>query len=197
MVKLNEKGILHIPLGIAFVCLLIFSIGAWGVLRNWRQNAETQLRLDECAGKKTVELRDTLNSIESANQRIKTLRASVGLGTLLPPAAEAAQAALAVQVGLQEAQRARWMMAQVKWLSSRGCGGSGDIPGPIPSLPLTRDPPDALGPQPLRWTSQPEEFAVRIAHRPRRAAAKIVKADSDSLGGIVGETWQARWASVR
>lgn len=189
---MNSKGILQIPLALALFAIVSGAVGCWGLLRHWRSVAELQLRLDRCVGQTALAFKNTLETLLSSNQKIKTLRASI-LATQGPSASlSPLQAALIAVVGEQESRRLYWKAQQHLWISNQKCGSSLDIPIPLPSMDWIRDPPDTLGPQPLRWVGPiPEEFHIEISHFPRAAAARIYP-----LGGSIDLPlhWQAEWA---
>jgi len=186
------QGVLHLPLLLAVFIISVSGFRIWGFLRNWRFLAETQLRLDRCVGEVAQEFRDSLNSIEKSNARIKKLRIAIQLAELEPALIPPLQAVLVIQVGQQEFVRAKWVLRRARWSLDRGCGKAKDTAHLLPVLSFIRDPPDWIGPQALHWTGEggdsvsggvgtmPEEFNFQVSHRSRHAAAKV-------KGGMLGE----------
>jgi hypothetical protein len=185
----DSGGFLALPMALALVGLAGAGFGIWGFLRAWRHLAETQLRLDACVGRQAHEFRRELDTLESSNIRMTVLRAAVADALVANPAAvPALNVALQAEVSYQTAVQVRWTAAEARWLARRGCGENGDFPIPLPSFPYLRDPPDPLGPRPLRWTASAEKrLEVGAAHRPRYASAKI------ESGGESAK-WKASWS---
>ncbi|MEO5968902.1 MAG: hypothetical protein ABIQ95_03170 [Bdellovibrionia bacterium] len=184
----NTKGGLHVPLLLAVFLISVSGLRIWAFLRNWRFLVETQLRLDRCVGKVAQEFRDSLNSIEISNQRIKKLRIAIEMAQLEPGVIPPLQAVLIAQVTKQELIRAKWDFKRGYWLVSQGCGNSKDIAYPLPAFKFIRNPPDLVGPQALIWEEiMLEKFEFQVSHRPRYAAA-IVE------GGL-DEKWKATWSA--
>jgi hypothetical protein len=92
-------------------------------------------------------------------------------------------------VAHQEILRAGWQTKEGLWLVRRGCGGFMDQPAPLPVLSHFRDPPDPIGPQPLRWLSPPPAsgFRIEVRHSPRASAARVYSAGEE-------DRWIAEWA---
>jgi hypothetical protein len=169
-------------------------LGFWGVLRSWRWNVQTQLRLNRCVGETAQSLREYLDRIETANKTIRSLRAAVTgfrLATrfeLIPPLLEGIQVAVLVQ----DSTLALWQARRVTWLTRRGCGKWGDWALPLPDLKLRRGVPDADGQQVLEWIgARPNDFRIQVHHRSRAAAARV---DVQSESNFGSASWQANWA---
>lgn len=194
MVIRDERGTLQVPMILVILILGATILGTWGFLHHWKNLARLQLRLDRCAGEAALELRDTLNSLDSSNREIDYLRAAISTaGSLNPYARATLQTLLSAEVIRQEITLNKWRVRQAVWITKRGCGGSRDLARPLPSLTLVRDPPDATGPQRLRWAEgKPESFRISVSHSPRHGAAKI---KGGSQNAFEFEKWTAQWAN--
>lgn len=204
----NRKGALQIPLLFAVFLITFSGLRIWGFLRNWRYLTETQLRLDRCVGEAAQQFRNSLNSLEVSNQRITDVRTAIKMAELEPWLIPPLQAVLLVQVAQQEWIRTRWEIKKGGWLLSQGCGKGKDTARPLPALDFIRDPPDPIGPQPLYWKGvMPQFFQFQVSHRPRHAAAKVERGQSDKISfeslelgssGIGGNSgngqWKANWS---
>jgi len=191
----DSKGSLQLPLVLALVAITAGAMGSCKLLQRWRSLVELQLRLDRCVGQAALELKDTLEKIASTNQKIRTLRASILASGGVPGAIPPLQAALISAARYQDIKRVSWKAQNVLWLSRQKCGNALDIPIPLPALQWTRDPPDAIGPQPLRWNGlRPEVFHLEIGHSPRHAAAHLYP-----KGEFIdfSTQWHAEWAAPR
>lgn len=202
----SERGALTLPMTLMLSVVMVASVGLLSLMFRWRSLAAHQLRLDRCVGSVAIDLRDSLLTIQRINREITGLRASLAVATIAPPVRATLQATLEAEVVRQELERGRWGARRIKWLARRGCDGEGDIPFLLPEQPWTRDPPDFLGPRPLRWTGDLQAvFRIELHHSPRHSAAEVSAAGTDSaagsVGGIVGgsfdtRNWKASWAVV-
>ena len=185
-----------IPIILGILVTASAGFGVWGMLRHWKGLMETQLRLDRCVAEKAMNLKSTLSSLEQQNTAIEIARASVVAAQLIPGASEEAEAALAILIERQDATMQSWELARITWLARRGCGGMSDLPRALPAIPLTRLPPDVIGPNVLKWTEPPElaRFQIQLGHRPRAAAAEVIKSDGEFQNTDHASNWQARWA---
>jgi hypothetical protein len=188
----QEHGVLHLPMAVALSLIFFFGIATWQLLADWRQLAHTQLRLDRCVGLSTQQLRSAINVLEKSNQRIRQLRASIGVlraTQFAPPAAVAAASAIrALQAYIQllalkqDAALRLWKVKRVEWMALRGCDLDWkDIPTALPDLDYYRPPADFLAKSPLEWRGgpMPQEFEVKSKHiflsltRPRQSIASV------------------------
>jgi len=189
MIARNQQGAIQVPMVLITLVLVLGSLGVFGVLREWRKLVEIQLRLDRCVSKTALSLKTRLDSLEKSNLRMKVIRASLAASTVLPPAKPPLQAALTAEFLWQESQRALWVKTQMTWMAEQGCDFKRDLPLPIPTLPWLRDPPDSIGPQPLRWPVGTEKrFYLQLSHSPRHAAAILDEGKLHEKNG-----WFARW----
>ncbi len=173
--------------------ILMCGLGTWGILRSWRSNAETQLRLNRCVGENARALRSHLNLIETTNIKIRGLRVSVEAAQVLlrvelvPPLLAAIHAAVLAQEGALWAWKAR----RAAWALRRGCGQWGDGATSLPQLNLRRGLPDQAGQQPLEWIGKrPDEFRIQAYHPPRVAAARVA---DQSESSFFSGSWLAEW----
>ena len=199
----RQGGAILLPLGLVTAFFSVAGIGLWGVMSGWRKTAEIQLRLDSCVAGRALELRDRLTSVGNANLRIKAIRLALVAATLLPEARAALEAALKIQVALQDGQVLGWQWWQGLWLARRGCDGRDYPVGGLPDLPwLGREWPDMLGPQPLR--EKPgggSEFYIRLAGARKRFSAALVSRFEKSPQNkgafndiVTTNRWRAKWA---
>ncbi len=163
---------------------------------------ETQLRLDQCIGKKAWELRDTLKLLSQRNQEIQKLRIAIQAAYLQPELIPPLETALMGVVAHQEFTLLNWQKNQIQWLATKGCGRKGDYPIPLPSLHFLRKPPDRLGPHPLQWKgSFPTAFHLQAGHPPRYAAAKVTSTQNKLNGDInfdpifQDSSWKTHWTT--
>ncbi len=184
---------------LVLLTLLTGGLGIWSVLRSWRLQVETQLRLNRCVARAASDLRQHLDLLETTNSSIRGLRASV----------RAAQVSLQVELvtpllgqievvaAIQQADRTRWKVRANVW-TLRGCGAWGDQVAPLPEVELSRGLRDDLGQQPLEWIGEkPSEFWIEAAHRPRSAAARVASRKSPHLSSLLPVAWFAEWALPR
>ncbi len=174
---LDSRGVFQIPLLMILWVWVIAGFGIWGFFRNARFLVETQLRLDRCVGQVALHFKKTLESLESSNQKIQSLRAEIRIAELEPwliPPLEIALGAVAFHQGvLQAAWSSRWGA----WLLSKGCGEREDRALALPLLKYIRDPPDLIGLQPLKWVGVlPREFYFHVKNGSRHAAACVAEA---------------------
>lgn len=205
--RLNQVGLLSLPLGLALVGLSVGTLGVIAIQRDWRTLTQTQLRIDRCVATTAHALKTRLIQIEKSNRRIHALRGLIlaaGPGGLTQPAIQAARAALLAEVARQDALLAGWLAKQGLWLAKQGCDQSkGDVPMPLPALPWSiadRGPADWIGPQALADESAREELYLQLSHPPRHSAALVRKeAHPNSIGEIMNGTspWQTQWTAPR
>lgn len=189
----NESGALHLPMSMLFVVIFGAATALVVMMHEWRLQAELQLRLDQCVGQKAAMLRDRQRQIEAGNQRIRVLRIALIPASIRPEIRKTLEAALKIQVLLQDALLKSWKVTQIAWIAHRGCGGN-DIPFPLPSLAWVRDLPDALGPRPLRWPeSTPKELSIRLHHSPRHSAARVFFSTEEENSN----EWVTAWGTKR
>ncbi len=190
----DETGALHLPLALTFMILSVAALALIGIMRQWRNLTDTQLRLDECVRKASLELRDRNRFVESSNTRMKAIRTLIAGSTVIAPEALAAlRTALQVEFLRREALLRTWQVKQMTWLARRGCDGKQDFPLPLPSLSWVEEPPDTIGPKPLIWPPEVrKEHTVFLRRGPRRSIARIfVKESGQSYRGV----WHAEWTS--
>ena len=124
------------------------------------------------------------------NIEIQILRAAIAAARYPPGADIPFRAALGVVVVAQEADQMTWKLKQVEWLTRQGCGKGRDFSQPLPSLPVTRSAPDALGPQALTWDGDsPATFRIQVFHPPRAAAAEVKGSFNEK------SSWETQWAA--
>jgi hypothetical protein len=186
----DERGIFHLPLTLALLILCGSGFGIWGSQRQWKKDVELQLGLDRCVGEAALELAGLMNSLAHSNRRIEVNRAAIEAAKGFPPVVVPLEAALLVQFGIQEAQRFRWKAKTLQWRVPGFCARSQYAK--LPDLPLTRDLPDAIGPQALRWDRIPGaqlELQILAGRTPRHSAAKV----EGKTGDAYFTGWKANW----
>jgi hypothetical protein len=146
----NSKGSLNLPMVFIFLILFTTSFGILSLQFYWNQQVSTQLRLDQCIAKTSQQLLNSLQMIDQTNQTMIHLRELLIPGSLLPQTKASLQIALQAAHAINLTQVHLWKLKQVTWLTQHGCDFKNDIPIPLPPLPWVPDPPDALGPRPLR-----------------------------------------------
>ena len=200
--KLDNKGVMHIPLLVFSTFAVIIGLSLWGLLHHWKDLMDTQLRLDRCTGEVALDLKSKITTVESANRQIKVLRASIEAAMaaeILTDGASAAgipalQAALHVEVARQEFQRISWIKKRIEWVAS-GCGEKNDFGMPLPSLTWERDPPDTVGEQAIDIEQFSDRFQIEAMHLPRKSAAVVERTSHASL--LQASNWHTRWAPPR
>lgn len=187
----NNRGAVSVPCAFGLVVVMIAGWGIWGVLRHWRFQAETQLRLDRCITEKVRSMKRTLALLESSNTRMKWERRATVVTVFAPPAEETRRVILEGELAFQELLYLKWQAERVAWLAGRACADSarGDRPLWMSGLSWERLPPDALGPQPYRWTEEKPEFRIRIRNSPRSSNARIAMGEKNE--------WKAEWTGLR
>ncbi len=193
---MNERGVLHFPLAAALGIAAIVGLSLLGALWKWRKVTEAQLRIDRCVAETALSLKDRLAELESANDEIRIIRAAL-LVDVEPSSRATLTAALNLEVARQEMIRSSWETRRITWLAQRGCDGRFDVAHPLPAMPWTRDPPDSIGPKPLRWTgSEPKRMELRLSHYRRRSAARVEKREKEGIHDLsIKAKWRAKWTS--
>jgi hypothetical protein len=189
--KIDEQGVLHVPLAMFTTLAVLTGLGLWGLLHHWKYLTRTQLRLDQCTGETALELKTKLTEISSANDRIKELRIAEAATTLSPEASAGLRALVEAEALRQEELRASWIVRQGTWSLRSGCGSPGDQTAPLPGLSWHRVVPDTLGEKPLRLEELPSSFHFELKHSPRGSAAEVFR------GGSHESNWYARWIAPR
>jgi hypothetical protein len=184
----DERGVFHLPAGFLLIVLGLLAVGTLGILRDWRKMTELQLRIDQCVSLAAQDLRKSLDSIEKNNERIKVLRRTLEIAKLHPVSRAAVLGALSAVSLEQEALLIRWNAKRLLWPKIDGCS---DRASELPSMYRIwiHDPPDRLGPRPLRWNSDFEKsFFIRIEHFPRNSSAEVSLRAGENHG-----RWKACW----
>ncbi|MEK6579609.1 MAG: hypothetical protein AABZ55_10320 [Bdellovibrionota bacterium] len=172
MVK-NEKGLLAIPMSLILIALWCGLVGATVLMRAWRKEAESQLRLDRCVAQTSLRLKRSLNQLENINRHIRAIRMALVAATLAPEAVPALKSALRAEVAAQELLLLKWRSEQTAWIVKRGCDFRKDIPNPISNLAYRRPLPDLVGEQSLFWGSENETLKVQLNTLHLSSAAEI------------------------
>ncbi|MFZ9594917.1 MAG: hypothetical protein ACO3A2_02445 [Bdellovibrionia bacterium] len=206
----NSRGALHFPLLAVFMLLTLGGLGTLGFLRHWRFLVETQFRMDRCVGQAAQSLRDSLNTLESANREIGWIRKALVLAQANPELIPPLQVALQAEVVRQEVILGAWSLRKLRWSLPLSCGSILDRAWPLPDLNFHRPPADLIGLQALKWSgAMPQAFELKMTHSPRRAQATVEKGGGardlgqKTEGGpiIVNSQatglWQAHWGSAR
>ncbi len=181
-------------MGFACSTLAILLFGVLVFLRNTRSLAEVQLRLDHCISKTALELRSKLNSIESSNGRIRIIRLAL-IADPEPSTRTLLETTLFKEVLEQELHLTQWKGRQLSWIALSGCDQKGDRIYPLPKIPWIRDPPDAVGLQPLRWSANSaKNFHIELEHSPRQSAARVFQGRTAEGVEDVASKWSAQWA---
>lgn len=171
---------------LGMLAILGLAFGSAGLLWNWRHQMSEQLRLDHCVATAAADFRDFLNDLVAANHRIRAIRASMILAEAQPETLPALQAALRLQVVLQDEKLLRWKTRQALWMARQTCGNPHDEMATLPSPDLHRSPPDGLGPNPLEGFERlPERFTISAQHLPRKAVAYVHSFET--------KQWKASW----
>ena len=176
---MTRAGFLAFPLALALATTSGASIGTWLLLHRWRLNTATQLRLDRCTADTAISFRSAMQRIESRNDRISALRASIAAATLQPQLIPALRTALNLQASLQVAELTRWRVKSAAWMAGADCAQVADLRVPLPQLPWAGVPPDPIGPRPLLWSS-PRPIStyssnIRLGRPPRHSRAEVYR----------------------
>lgn len=188
----NESGQATVPLLLLFTTGLVAAFGSWGLLRLHFRQAELQLGLDSCVGRKAVELRDLLRFVESSNVRITSLRASVVAASFQPELIPPLQRWLEAEAALQEVRLSNWRVGIAGWMAGAACGPvSAAVVTSVPGVRLVRPNRDVVGPLPLEWIGEePRTLHFAVAARERSAAAEVRRHPATSP---LEEKWTAHW----
>ncbi len=189
----SENGAVSVPIALLVGISMSFGIGTWTLLHRWRVLTALQLRLDRCTGEAVQDTRKAFERIQLLNRAIRVARATLEASIVLPEAAEAAHEALKVAAAAQEALAGAWRAKRAFWVIRRGCGGSGDRASALPALPWTRDPPDVIGPKPMRWDSDSSTFRVQATNGTRRSAARLGPGKGVQDDGDEPRSWSVEW----
>lgn len=191
MVVRNERGSLLIPFLLLTAIVAFSGFGIWGVMRSWKKQAETQLRLDECVGRKAQELKSLLTQLTQSNTRmIWARRAALAAAVLSPDALAAIRAELEIELTLQEALRLKWRGEGVVSALRSSCEGLRVLPIRFPLLEWSRLPPDFIGPQAFEWMEPDPEFTLLFSASRHESSAKV---KNEQIGK---NHWIARWAGL-
>ena len=188
----SELGHFALPLGLAIAIFVTSVIALICLNSRWRAQMRTQIRLDQCVARTSFDLRDYLEALDSSNQRIEGLRASLLAARLQPELIPPLSIALRAQVKLQDLQKALWVKQRVTWTVQKGCGSLLDSASPLPTPKFFRPPDDSLGPQTLLWAgSPPRSYWIQVDHYPRHAAAELRSLNENPR--TIGK-WKVAWA---
>jgi hypothetical protein len=177
----NRQGFLHVSLALVMGIAVVTGFSLWVLLHQWKGLVDTQLRLDKCAGQIALDMKSDLGKLESTNEAILPLRASIATAMATPGAQETVPP-------LQVALHLIYMAQEVQWVATGGCGLGKDIALPLTPLSWERPPPDALGENQIDLESIPDEFRFEVYHLPRKAAAVVERNEED-------ENWKAHWTT--
>lgn len=195
MVIQNERGSLLIPFLLLTTIVSVTGFGIWGVMRSWKKQAEIQLKLDQCVGKKAKELQSLLGTLESSNQRMIWARRSAAAAVVLAPEAlEAIRAELMIELALQEGIRLKWQGEGIAAVLGKNCDELRVLPIRYPLLEWSRLPPDAIGPQAFEWVAPHPEFNLLFKSSSHLSAATVSGGAKEKANGK--NRWLARWASL-
>ncbi len=188
MVSRGQKGSLSFPMSL----ILFVSLGSSATLitlfNHWKGQVRVQLELDECVGKTAHDLRDRMKSIERLNLAMTATRAALAVSTIAPPGRAALQATLQVEALEQQRLILMWRIKQAAWLTRRGCPESRGLPMPYPDFPWIQDPPDSLGPRPLRLPSPDPRLRIGLKARNRSSFAVVERRNEE-------RKWTANWSN--
>ena len=181
----NNNGSMHILFTGALVCAALMGLGTLSAFHLWYGKVKSQQQLNQCLGKITLAFRNWMNHIEKGNAQMKVTRSAIAATTLDPAARPPLEAALKLQDAFQRIQWNKWNIQRGVWAVS-GCPGIGNrVP---PPNPWVFDPPDFLGPRPLRFTSEPNTvFQLEVKYDGRVARTETWKEG----------TWQSEWPGAR
>ncbi len=188
--KISNEGVLHLPLALLFSCIATTGFYLLTLMHNFRVHAENQLEMDACIQRVSVELQQTLESIENENKLIDINRLALqAAGNAHPATAAALRATLIAIVIRQDSQLLQWKIKQAKWLV-QACQIRDHLRTPLPSLLWNRNPPDSIGPQKLVWpTDQNKELKIVLLRKKLHSSSVIENTKQKP-------TWSARWTSL-
>jgi hypothetical protein len=194
MVVRNERGSLLIPFLLLTTILAFSGFGVWGVMRSWRKQAELQLTLDACVGKRAQELKSLLTQLTQSNTRMVWVRRSALAAVFLSPEAlSAIRAELEVELVLQEGLRLKWQGEGAAAALGRSCEGLRVLPIRYPLLEWSRLPPDFIGPQAFEWDEPDPEFTLLFSASRHWSSARVAKVKNEQISK---NHWIARWADL-
>ena len=197
MVNLRTTtGALSLPLGALFVVLSLASLGLLGLMQQWRNLTALQLRLDRCTAQTAIALKSNLRSVEATNQIIAKTRLLLAAALIpTPGAVPALRQALIASAAYQEWLRGEWEIRRLGWLTRTGCPELLDRSSPFPKFPWFRDPPDPIGPRPLRWIKgMDHQFRLQLSRKSRSAAAEVSDQGDQQHAPA---KWKAVWTRPR
>lgn len=186
---LNKRGSVTFALSLGSGVFGILLLGTWKLLDASKQQIELQLKLDHCAGTYARELRAVHNQTERSNDRISQIRAALAASSLLPPARAALQAALSVEVMLQQARLTAWKIQSIKLRTQPSCRPTRHslVSAPIDPGWKRIDAADALGPRPMRYLGPP------VLSVESRAGMRTSRARLKRSASPLSATWSATW----
>ena len=159
-------------------------IGLLSIHARWHRQVQGQLELDRCVATTAGRVRALVEGIDQDNARIREVRSALLPATLLPAARAALQATLSALVLHQEGLQVAYRVNAVAWLARAGCEPSPllarKLPTPWSELPLIRDPPDGIGPRPMRWLESPVKLAIQLGWEKRFARAVLSSRSTSS-----------------
>jgi hypothetical protein len=188
--RLGRDGFFHVMLSLVCAITVITGLMLWGLLHQWKNLMDTQLRLDKCTGQLAVDFKHKLETVKEMNYVMIATRASISAamasvyGEATVPAL---QAVLTAEYSLQELQQVEWDAQAVKWLATGGCGKNGDIAIPVLPLNWSRPPPDNIGENAISLDSLPKQVRIEAYHLPRKSAAILERSDDES--------WSTYWTT--
>jgi hypothetical protein len=184
---LNQSGVIHLPCALLTVAIIASAFGILSLHLLQYRNLKRQLACDRCAGGMALELGRALTQMDDLNRQIEIGRAAVLAAKAYPPAEAAAKSALRAIAFYQQWTYRKHLALATAWSSGLLCKELQVLPI-SPSLPWLIEPPDDLGPRPMRWMGGPRwSRSYRVRQEPRASHAITWR---DSEKGRVQSEWR-------
>lgn len=195
--RVHQSGAISVPLLLLLGGTFSLGVGLWSVLRRERMAQRLQLQALSCVGLQALLFKDLQNAIETQNEEIQVLRASIAASIAAPEVLPPLRAALSSLVLAQDLSLAAHQAREFVWQLEPPCRDLGILPlvARHPAPGWQRPPADPLGPNPLkRPEGAPESFEFSMEARQRRIERH---AFAHVLFERTTNTWTAAWGRPR
>lgn len=121
-------------------------------MAQWQTRVQRQIDLDRCVGSHLLSFKHNVRDLEILNKKIRVLRAEI-LAVPNSPATPTLQIALSALSFQQMALLSQWKITEGTWLLPNACSLKFTSLGfrNLTPFPFVPEPPDLVGPRPLRW----------------------------------------------
>lgn len=185
----EEHGTFSLLAAIIASCIAVTGIGAFHVLTTLQKQEQTQIHMDRCTGKLSLDLREVVTTVDASNKRMKAYYSALSAAVVLPSVIEAIRTALNLEHDFQEIIKLKWIEKQESWILGKEneCESiHGAVFVPIPDFPYEEGGQSVFGPLPSHWMGE-RYIKIRLIDRPLVSVAQIFKQNG----------WKVAWISAK